>query len=62
MSMVKFYSLLSSAAAGLTDVTYDDDEEIVWCPHCAEPILNDDYPMIEFTIDGFVCPICEEVI
>lgn len=62
MSIVKFNALMSSAAAGLTDALFDNQENIVWCPHCEEPILKDDYPEIEFTVDGFVCPICEEVI
>lgn len=37
-----------------------DDDPCFYCPHCEEPIYEEDFPQIEVR-DGFaICPICEE--
>lgn len=38
-----------------------DDEPCFYCPHCAEPVYEVDFPTIDI-VDGHpICPICEEV-
>ena len=40
------------------DVEVNWDEGFFICPHCGDPIFEDDYPEIE----GYICPICCEKI
>ena len=37
-----------------------DDDPCFYCPHCEEPIYEEDFPQIDVR-DGFaLCPVCEE--
>lgn len=41
------------------DVEIDLGEGYCECPECREPIYKEDYPKIEYTGFGFICPVCE---
>lgn len=43
------------------DYCLEDDEDMC-CPLCGEPIIEDDWPIIDFDLDKkeTKCPICEE--
>lgn len=50
---------LRDLVTSLYGVAYNsdpDDDECFYCPHCGEPIYEDDFPII----DAPMCPICEE--
>lgn len=43
----------------------EEGDKFFDCPECGEPILKEDYPLIEKQFDGsndavYVCPVCEE--
>lgn len=37
----------------------DEDDNVVYCCECGEPIYEYDYPEIQFDGENYLCPICE---
>jgi predicted RNA-binding Zn-ribbon protein involved in translation (DUF1610 family) len=48
--------------SGWSLVGEDEDEFI--CPECEDPILREDYPILDFCRENktFICPVCENEI
>ena len=42
----------------------DEDEDEFICPECEDPILSEDYPILDFCRENktFICPVCENEI
>lgn len=49
---------------GWSLVGEDDCEDEFICPECEDPVLKEDYPLLDFCRENktFKCPICENEI
>ena len=62
MKKIKFMKAVEALQNFQLDY-YDEEGGFIECPHCGEPIYEEDYPELEFDRDEdeeivLYCPIC----
>lgn len=62
---IDFASLLNDCYDTLCIIdNEEEDENVVYCPECGEPIYESDFPWIETddTDSSYFCPVCENLL
>lgn len=58
---IDYANLLNDCYDTLCIINNEEDDNVVYCPECGEPIYESDFPYIETNDENnsYICPICE---